>query len=374
MIIRAIMDEYYYLIEDERFLQSEIKRITASTDTGKFETPEEVIELIKKDYYIDYCLVDETAIIQENFLELLVQLRKHFGDQVRIVPITKNQELIPQLVQKQFNQFFYIDNEKNEQAHSFELFGLMMNPRTATDVEEFMIEQQPQETLQIVQVKERVIKQETLRIQLQKQKRIAFVGLVPQAGATTMAIEAYTICKQSGINAKLYSFDSKIVERFSGEYQLQSTEAFLNELLQSWSDEVEYFIYDIPSTHHDILSEYEMIFSKIYYLFDYNYPLLLEHVTRFEQFRNRTGCFVLNKHQSLPKMDLNFKRILNFEGDTNLEKLLCIERDEIIAAEIQRQAISNEELNLQLSELLDLPTAVKKPKRLFKWFHKKGDM
>ncbi|MGL6008100.1 MAG: hypothetical protein ACRC1D_01450 [Culicoidibacterales bacterium] len=374
MIIRAIMNEYRYLIGDERFLQSEIKQISAITENGQFITTEEVISLIKKDYHIDYCFVDETVIIQEHFLELLAHLRKHLGEQVKIVPITKNKKLIHQLVQKQFNQFLYLDNEKSEQAHSFELFGLMMNPRTATDVEEFMLEQQPQETLQTVQVKERIIKQETLRIQLQKQKRIAFVGLIPQAGATTMAIEAYAICQQRGINAKLYSFDSKIAERFKGEYQLQNMEVFLNEVLQSWNEEVEYFIYDIPSTHHDVLNEYEMIFSEIYCLFDYNYPLLLEQAMIFEQFRNKKGCFVLNKHKSLPNIDYNLKRILNFERNTELNQLLCLDRDEIISAEIQRQAVANEELQMQLSELLDLPTAVKTPKRLFKWFHKKEDM
>ncbi|MGL5916225.1 MAG: hypothetical protein ACRCZC_00790, partial [Culicoidibacterales bacterium] len=341
MIIRAIMNEYEYLIEDERFLRSEIKQISAATENGQFITVEEVVTLIKKDHHIDYCLVDETVIVPTLFIELLVQLRKHFGDQVRIVPITKNQELIHQFVQKQFNQFLYLNSDKNEQAHSFELFGLMMNPRTATDVEEFMLEQQPQVKVQTVQVKERIIKQETLHIQLQKQKRIAFVSLVPQAGSTTMAIEAYKTCQQRGIKAKLYSFDSKIIERFSGEYQLQNTETFLNEVLQSWSDEVEYFIYDIPSTHHDVLNEYQMIFSQIYYLFDYNYPLLLEHAAIFEQFRKQKGCFVLNKHQSLPVIDRNLKHILNFEGNTDLKQLVYLDRDEIIAAEIQRQAIAN---------------------------------
>ncbi|MGL5914887.1 MAG: hypothetical protein ACRCZG_01375, partial [Culicoidibacterales bacterium] len=71
MIIRAIMNEYEYLIEDERFLRSEIKQISAATENGQFITVEEVVTLIKKDHHIDYCLVDETVIVPTLFIELL---------------------------------------------------------------------------------------------------------------------------------------------------------------------------------------------------------------------------------------------------------------------------------------------------------------
>lgn len=365
MIIRAIVNQFDYLVEDERFLRYDVKKIYAPVGgDGAFQTVEQIITILLREQHIDICLIDQTAIPETEFLTWLWTIRKQIGEHIRIVPVVVDETRIPSLVHKQFNQFFVVDQQAPIEIQVFTLFGLLVNPRTVADVEAWLtpktMETKEEKRIRMVKVPE------IIQLPATKQQRIAFVGLVPQVGTTTICLELAALLEAQEKCTQLVSFDQKIGERSEKQVELRQISQFLEAELQLFQSEAEYIIYDCTANELALLKEQASLFNQVYYVLSYNYPLLLEHAQTIQTALKGKGTFVLNQHQTLPKIDANLRKILMLQPEQQIKTLPVIERDTIIRAEMQRAATHEQQFQQQLAELIGL-TQLESPKPQKLW-------
>ena len=362
MIIRAVVNQYDYLVKHERIIKHELRLIYANPDTnGIWENPEDLLEILTREHHVNCIVVDETAFNKRDFIPFLLKLRKKTGDQVRLIPITTNKEIIPDLVSKQLNQFFELDIEQSEEEQCFLLDGLLTNPRTASDVEALMQQliSSPEEKIK-VETQTKIVESVRIEKELFKQKRIAFINLFAGAGATTISLESFEFLQKNRVKTQLISFDSKIEERYSESEQVITRNEFnfLKELELIESDN-EVLLYDFSACEFEDIREYEKYFTDIYYVFDYNYPQIWRNPTVFTEVMNHRGKFLLNKHGTLPAIDRHFKEILAIPEEKQIYTFPNIDRDEIVFAEINRTVTHNQKVEETLQNLFDIKTKSK---------------
>ena len=217
----------------------------------------------------------------------------------------------------------------------------------------------PEEKIK-VETQTKIVESVRIEKELFKQKRIAFINLFANAGATTISLESFEFLQKNKVKTLLISFDSKIEERYSESEQviIRNEFNFLKELELIESDS-EVLLYDFSTCEFDKVRDYEKYFTDIYYVFDYNYPQIWENPTVFTDVMNYKGKFLLNKHATLPKIDKHFKSVLAIPEEKNIITFPYIDRDEIVFAEINRTATHNQKVEETLQNLFDIKTRSK---------------
>lgn len=354
------MNENEHLAKNERLHRHELKIIYANPDdNGIWVDYNEIITIINREHHVDCLLIDETAFERTDFVPFMVEIRKKTNDKIRILPITSDENLVQQLVQKQFNQFFKLEHEKNEEEQAFALDGLLTNPRTASDVEAFMVQNEKEKnvepvTIEKIKVETKFVENVRIETQLTKQQRIALLNVYAGAGSSTIAIEMNAFLQKQKKKTLLVTFDNKLAERYSDTVAFRNEEIFLREELELLQSDYEYIIYDLSTLNHDFMDTFGKFFSQTYYVFDFNYPKLLEHTDVFTNLKNQKGTFLINKHGNIPVIDKSFRQVLQFSTDTQIETFPNIDRNDILFAEINHQASGDEKVQEQLGKLLNL--------------------
>ncbi|MGL5383537.1 MAG: hypothetical protein ACRDCC_08635 [Culicoidibacterales bacterium] len=385
MIIRAVVNNYDYLVKNERITKHELRSIYANPDhQGVWQNPDELLDILAKEHHVECIILDETAFKPTDFMPFLLNLRKKTNDKIMIIPVITNKKLITECVHRQFNQFFELDFEKTEEEQSFFLDGLLTNPRTASDVET-IIEAMSPDPEQVVKnekqvkaevaTKTKIIEQVRVEKELVHQQRIAFCNIFPNSGATTIALETFDFLTKQKIKTLLISFDIKLSERYDIEEKniLIRTEPmnFLDELALLESDNA-VIIYDFSTYEFEALSDYEKFFSKMYHIFDYNYPKIWENPMAIQDLLQTKGEFILNRHETLPKIDKLFKESLAIPIDKNVYTFPNINRDEIVFAELNHTTSQNQDIHEALATLLNIEyqSMKRKPNSVSRFFSK----
>lgn len=77
MIIRAVVNQYDYLVKHERITKHELRLIYANPDTnGIWENTEDLLEILTREHHLNCIVVDETAFNKRDFIPFLLKLRK----------------------------------------------------------------------------------------------------------------------------------------------------------------------------------------------------------------------------------------------------------------------------------------------------------